>query len=200
MRRIPLLALVAVLALPPIGPAQAAEGAKLTVSATENLTEGQTITVEGSGFKPGLTGIAVGPCIEEYTNGLDHCDLEHGAKFVNADDKGDLEKITLELHAQFKEYDCVKQQCVIGAGPIPDQVPSSVFKANSVKVPIMFEGATFTPKTTSTEAALPGASDAAASDPDGVAGPSVPLWAATFLALVAVTVVAARNQSLRRIK
>ncbi|ROO88514.1 neocarzinostatin family protein [Actinocorallia herbida] len=196
MRSIPLLALVAALALPLTGPAAAAEGAKLTVSATEGLTEGQTITVEGSGFKPGLQGIAVGPCIENYTNGLDHCDLDHGAKFVTADAKGNLEKITLELHTQFKDFDCLKQQCVIGAGPIPDQVPSSVYKANIVKVPLMFEGATFTP----TEAALPGASDAAESDPDGVAGPSVLLWAVTFLALVAVTVVAARNQSLRRIK
>ncbi|MDX6744357.1 neocarzinostatin apoprotein domain-containing protein [Actinocorallia sp. A-T 12471] len=194
MRSIPLLALVAALALP--GPVLAAEPAKLTVSATEGLTDGQTITVEGSGFKPGLTGIAVGPCIEGYTNGLNHCDLDHGAKFVSADDKGNLPKVTLELHPQFKEYDCLKQQCVIGAAPLPDAVPSSVLKANTVNVPLMFEGATFTP----TEAALPGASDAAASDPDGVAGPSVPLWAVTFLALVAVTVVAARNQSLRRIK
>ncbi len=60
------------------------------MSRSADLTEGQTITVTGSGFRPGLKSVAVGLCREGYTNGLKDCDLGGGATFVNVDAKGNL--------------------------------------------------------------------------------------------------------------
>lgn len=196
MRRIALPALAAALALTP-APALAApdEGkAAIRLSKSTGITDGDTIKVTGTGFKPGLKQIAVGLCIEGYTNGLKHCDLEGGATFVNADAQGRLPEVTLTVSTKFLEYDCLTRQCVVGAGPIPGTVPDSIAKTNSVAVRLGFEGATFEaePK----ETAAPAAAD---TDPDGVGGPSAPLWALTAGLIVLVTFLAARRQSLRRI-
>ncbi|MEO3784372.1 neocarzinostatin apoprotein domain-containing protein [Actinocorallia sp. B10E7] len=198
MRRTALPALAAALALTPAPAlalaAPADKGPALEISKTEGIVEGDKITVNGAGFKPGLKQIAVGLCIEGYTNGLKHCDLEGGAAFVNADDKGKIPELTLTVSTKFLEYDCLIQQCVVGAGPLPGAVPDSIQKANVVTTRLGFEGAAF--EAVPTESAAPAAAD---SDPDGVGGPSAPLWFATAGLLVLVTFFAARRQSLRRI-
>ena len=196
MRRTALLALAAALALTPASAlaAPAEKGPVLELSKTEGIAEGDKITVNGSGFKPGLKQIAVGLCIEGYTNGLKHCDLEGGAAFVNADGEGKIPELTLTVATKFLEYDCLIQQCVVGAGPLPGAVPDTIQKANIVTTRLGFEGATFEPE--ATESAAPAAADA---DPDGVGGPSAPLWFVTAGLLVLVTFLAARRKSLRRI-
>lgn len=198
MRRTTLLALAAASAFAVASapaPALAEGGPALEISKTEGIAEGDEIKVTGTGFKPGLQGIAVGLCIEGYTNGLKHCDIQDsGAAFVAADGQGRLPELTLKVSAKFLEYDCLAQQCVVGAGPLPGAVPDSVQKANSVTTRLGFEGAAFEPEPT--ESAAPAAADA---DPDGVGGPSAPLWFATAGLLVLITFLAARRQSLRRI-
>lgn len=195
MRRTALLALAAALALgPATAPASAADGPSLRLSKAEGIVQGDKIKVDGSGFKPGLQQIAVGLCIEGYTNGLKHCDLEGGATFVNADGKGRIPTVTLTVSTRFLDFDCLARQCVVGAGPLPGAVPDAVQKANVVTTRLGFEGASFTAGPT--ESAAPAAADA---DPDGVGGPSAPLWAVTAGLVVLVTFLAARRQSLRRI-
>ncbi|GAA3203311.1 neocarzinostatin apoprotein domain-containing protein [Actinocorallia longicatena] len=195
MKRLPLLLLPALIVTAVPAPALAAAPPVVKVSAVTGLTEGQKITVTGEGFQPGLKQIAVGMCREGYTNGPDDCDLDGGAAFVNADGNGRIRTVTLTVHAAFKGFDCRKRQCVIGVAPLPGTVPSAVEKANTAVVNVAFEGAEFQPAT----AAPSAAATTAASDPDGVGGPSWPLWLLTAGLLVIVTVVAARNQSLRRI-
>ena len=195
MRRTVLPALAAALALTCIPAPALADGAALQLSKSEGLVEGDEITVKGTGFKPGLQQIAVGLCIEGYTNGLKHCDLDGGATFVNADKNGDLPPVTLTVSPKFLEFDCLARQCVVGVGPLPGSAPDAVRKANSVITRLGFEGATFS--AAPTQSAAPAAAEDA--DPDGVGGPSTLLWALTAGSVVLVTVLAARRQSLRRI-
>src|SRR5690349_17172016 len=71
----------------------------LEVSATP-LKDGQTVTLSGSGFKPGLKQIAAGQCIEGYT-GPGDCSLQGGATFRNADDKGSIGTFTIVVKEKF---------------------------------------------------------------------------------------------------
>ncbi|WP_344407276.1 neocarzinostatin apoprotein domain-containing protein, partial [Actinomadura nitritigenes] len=135
---------LAALAVSPLAPpAGAPAAARLQVSRSTDLTEGETITVTGSGFSPGLRSVAVGMCREGYTNGLKDCDLGGGATFVNIDAKGDLPEVRLKARPKFNGLDCTTRQCVIGAGPLPGTVPPSVVTANSAIVRVGFKGSPF---------------------------------------------------------
>lgn len=119
-------------------PASAAPSVE--VSATSGLTDGQTITVSGSGFAPNLKGIAVGQCKEGFAGPAD-CNLQGGATFRNADGSGRITMVTLKLAMQFNGVDCSKVQCVIGVAPLPNANSADVVAANSVVVPLEFAAA-----------------------------------------------------------
>ncbi|MEU5988062.1 neocarzinostatin apoprotein domain-containing protein [Spirillospora sp. NPDC047418] len=174
------LVLAAAALAAPAAPALAAAPAPaLRVSRTTDLAEGEAITVTGSGFRPGLKSVAVGLCREGYTNGLKDCDLGGGATFVNIDAKGGLPEVKLKTRAEFSGIDCMTQQCVIGAAPLPGAVPKSVVDANTAVVRVGFKGSSFKGGAAVRTSAAP-----AASAGPGTGGPSTPLWAATAALLV----------------
>jgi hypothetical protein len=178
----------AVLALTAAPSAQADPGpAAIQVSASNGLTEGQRITVDGNGFRSGLASVAVGLCKKGFTNGLRDCDLTGGATFVNVTDDGALPTVTLTARPRFNDIDCTQQQCVIAAAPLPGAEPPAIIAANSAEVAVDFTGSHLAPTTP----AAP--STAAASDIDG---PSLPLWSATaaLLILVAALTLADRRR------
>lgn len=111
----------------------------LEVPATENLKSGQTITVTGSGFAPNLKGIAVGQCRTGFSGPAD-CNLQGGATFRNADAKGVIEPVTIKLAETFGDVDCMAEQCVIAAQPLPTTSGPEEVAANTVIIPIYFNG------------------------------------------------------------
>ncbi len=111
--------------------------ARISASKTSGLTDGDQVTVTGSGFTPGMTQIAVGQCIAEVS-GPAHCHLTGGALFVNADDNGDIPSVTLTIAERFNEYDCTQQQCVVGAQILPGTADDDVVAANTHIVNIDF--------------------------------------------------------------
>ncbi|WP_330180386.1 neocarzinostatin apoprotein domain-containing protein [Nocardia sp. NBC_01503] len=172
-------AVLAVAALTVTAPATADAPAALHVSATNELHEGQRVTVAGSGFQPGLAAVAVGLCKLGFTNGLKDCDLEGGATFVNIGSDGGFGTLTLIVRPKFNGIDCVQQQCVIAAAPLPGTEPVAVITANSAAVPVSFAGSRLpavTPVATPT-------TTTAATDTNG---PSTLLWSATAGLLVIV--------------
>ncbi|MFI6866055.1 neocarzinostatin apoprotein domain-containing protein [Nocardia sp. NPDC050406] len=187
-----LAAAVAIAALPMVAtlPAAHAESqASIQVSASSDLTEGQRITVDGSGFRPGLSAVAVGLCKQGFTNGLKDCDLEGGATFVNISDDGGFPTVTITARRSFNAIDCTKQQCVIAAAPLPGTEPDAVIAANSAEIPVTFAGANLPVAT------APATTAAVRSDSD-IEGPSTVLWAATaaLLSIVAVIALADRRR------
>lgn len=184
---------LAALTLSPLAPAAAAAAPELQVSRSTDLTEGETITVTGRGFRPGLKAVAVGLCREGYTNGLKDCDLGGGATFVNIDAQGGFPAVRLKVRAKFGGIDCTARQCVIGAAPLPGSVPRTVVDANTAIVRVGFTGSSFNGGSAVRTSAAP----AARTEP-GTGGPSAPLWAATAALLVlagaAVTVVQRRSR------
>ncbi|GAA0579471.1 neocarzinostatin apoprotein domain-containing protein [Actinomadura livida] len=184
------------LALFPLAPFPLAAGTaapELHVSRSADLTPGETITVTGSGFRPGLKAVAVGLCREGYTNGLKDCDLGGGSTFVNVDAEGRLPEVRLKARPEFSGIDCMTRQCVIGAGPLPGTVPDAVYDTNTAVVRVGFKGSSFKGGAAVRTSAAP----AAATGP-GTGGPSTPLWAATVALLVlaggVVTVVQRRSR------
>lgn len=144
MRTIPMIVrkvLLGALALVVVGlvnaPASQAAGPSLDVSATDQLTDGQTITVDGSGFAPDLKGIAVGQCREGF-EGPSDCNLAGGATFRNADSSGAFATVTIKLSPKFGDIDCATEQCVIAAEPLPTTSSPEEVAANSVAIPIYF--------------------------------------------------------------
>ncbi|KHL15797.1 neocarzinostatin family protein [Mumia flava] len=113
---------------------------QLDVSETTGLSDGQSITVDGSGFDPNLEGIAVGQCKEGFTGPSD-CNLQGGATFRNADGSGTIATVTLKLAESFNGIDCTTQQCVIGAAPLPTASSQAVVDANTAIVPLEFGAA-----------------------------------------------------------
>jgi hypothetical protein len=112
----------------------------LSVSATTGLTDGQTITISGSGFDANLSSIAIGQCIKGYT-GPGDCNTAGGAKFRTADANGKVEAFTIVVKEKFANFDCTKQQCVIAAAPLPTNYDAATIKANTYIVPITFGSA-----------------------------------------------------------
>jgi hypothetical protein len=150
----------------------------LQVSQVSDLTDGQQITVAGTGFRPGLQSVAVGLCREGYTNGLKDCDLGGGATFVNIDAKGRFSGVRLKARAKFHGIDCTARQCVIGVAPLPTSNPPAVVSANTAIVRVGFKGAAIKGGATPS----PTATTAGPSADDG--GPSTVLWAVTAGAVV----------------
>ncbi|MEU8804556.1 neocarzinostatin apoprotein domain-containing protein [Spirillospora sp. NPDC048819] len=183
----------AVLALsaPAAPAAPAGDGPALQVSKFTDLTEGEQITVSGTGYRPGLKSVAVGLCKEGYTNGLKDCDLGGGATFVNIDDKGGFTGVTLKARSKFNGIDCAARQCVIGAAPLPTTNPPAVVKANTAVVRVGFQGSQFK------GGAVAAAPTTAAAPGPGTGGPSAPLWAATLVLIAgagaAAVIVQRRN-------
>ncbi|WP_067568521.1 neocarzinostatin apoprotein domain-containing protein [Nocardia acidivorans] len=171
-------AALAVAALTATAPARADAPAALQVSATTELHDGQRVTVAGSGFQPGLAAVAVGLCKLGFTNGLKDCDLEGGATFVNIGSDGGFGTLTLTVRPTFRAVDCVQQQCVIAAAPLPGTEPAAVITANSASVPVRFAGSRL-------PVATPAAATAAATATD-TNGPSTLLWSVTAGLLVIV--------------
>lgn len=183
---------LAALALSPHAPAGTAAAPELHVSRSADLTEGETVTVTGSGFRPGLKSVAVGLCREGYTNGLKDCDLGGGATFVNIDDRGGFPEVRLKARPRFNGIDCTARQCVIGAGPLPGTVPRAVVDANTAIVRAGFRGSSFKGGSAVRTSAAP----ATGAGP-GTGGPSMPLWAATaaLLVLAGAVVTAVQHRS-----
>lgn len=150
------LAVVTLVAAPP-----AFAAPTLQVSATENLEAGQSITIEGSGFAPNLKGIAVGQCRVGYTGPSD-CNLSGGATFRNADANGAIATVTVKLATSFGDIDCLKEQCIIAAAPLPTTSGPEEVAANTVEVPIYFgKAAPAAPAAAETTAAAAPAVDTA---------------------------------------
>jgi hypothetical protein len=116
-------------------PAQAAP--TLTLSKATGLKDGDRITVNGSGFKPGLTQIAIGQCIAEVAGPTD-CHLAGGAQFVNADANGKIPAVSLKLAEKFGTFDCTKRQCVIAAQVLPSGNNAEDVAANKATTRITF--------------------------------------------------------------
>jgi LPXTG-motif cell wall-anchored protein len=123
-------------------PAQAAPA--LSLSKSSGLKDGDRITVNGTGFKPNLTQIAIGQCIAEVAGPTD-CHLGGGAQFVNADASGKIPEVTLKLAEKFGTFDCTKRQCVIAAQVLPSGNNAEDVAANKVTVRITFGTASQAP-------------------------------------------------------
>ncbi|MFD6159840.1 neocarzinostatin apoprotein domain-containing protein [Nocardia sp. NPDC060256] len=156
------------------------EPAVLQVGATTELTDGQRVTVSGSGFRAGLAAVAVGMCRQGFSNGLKDCDLDGGATFVNIGADGTFGPLTLVAHHRFHNIDCTERQCVIAAAPLPGTEPPAVIAANSAAVQIVFTGSRLP------AAGAPAAPVIATRSDTDTEGPSTVLWAATFGLLVFV--------------
>jgi hypothetical protein len=169
--------------------ASADSGPALNISATAGLTEGQRITVDGTGFHPGLAAVAVGLCKQGFTSGLKDCDLEGGATFVNISADGTFPTVTLTARSRFTTIDCAKQQCVIAAAPLPGSEPAAIIAANSAEVTVGFAGSVLPTATQATKTV-------AVPQETSVGGPSTALWTATavLLSLVAAVALADRRR------
>lgn len=160
----------------------------LEVSATQNLTDGQRVTISGSGFKPNLASIAIGQCVQGYSGPAD-CNTAGGATFRNADAQGNVSEFTVVVKEQFGGHDCTKVQCMIAAAPLPNATDQATVDANTYEVMISF-GAAAAP--TETAAAEPSAtattSTGTGSLPKTGAGDSVPVLLLGASALLAAGV------------
>ncbi|MGH1564962.1 neocarzinostatin apoprotein domain-containing protein [Mumia sp. DW29H23] len=123
-----------------IGAPAASAAPKLDISQTTGLKDGSSITVSGSGFAPNLKSIAVGQCKEGYKGPAD-CNTATGATFVNADANGSFKAVTLKMKEKYGSVDCTKQQCVIGAAPLPNANSADVVSANTANVNLEFGAA-----------------------------------------------------------
>ncbi|NPC97677.1 LPXTG cell wall anchor domain-containing protein [Nocardioides sp. zg-DK7169] len=109
----------------------------LEVSQLEGLTDGQVLTVSGEGYEPGLSGIAVGQCVEGYAGPAD-CNLPNGSTFRTADENGSIGEFTVTVNEKFGDHDCTVVQCYFASGPIPNAVDEATYKANVVEHKISF--------------------------------------------------------------
>jgi hypothetical protein len=152
----------------------------LNVSATTGLTDGQIITISGSGFDANLESIAIGQCKTGYVGPAD-CNTLGGAQFKNADASGNVASFTIKVAEKFGSTDCTKQQCVIAAAPLPTNADAAKIKANTYVVNISF-GAAATAEPTA--AATTQASDNSTLPKTG-AGDSMPVLMLGATALLA---------------
>ncbi|WP_144121205.1 neocarzinostatin apoprotein domain-containing protein [Catellatospora sichuanensis] len=111
----------------------------LTLSKSSGLSDGASITVNGSGFTANLKQIAIGQCIAEVKGPTD-CNLAGGAQFVNADASGKIPSVTLRVAKKFGSFDCTKRSCVIAAQILPSSASDAIVKANATSTKISFGG------------------------------------------------------------
>lgn len=123
------VAVLAVLAVSvPMIASPAAAKPVLTLSKSSGLSDGASITVNGSGFTANLKQIAIGQCIAEVKGPTD-CNLAGGAQFVNADASGKIPAVTLRVAKKFGSFDCTRRQCVIAAQILPSSASDDIVKA-----------------------------------------------------------------------
>ena len=159
----------------------------LSVSASQNLKDGQTVTISGSGFTPNLKGIAIGQCVKGYT-GPGDCNTAGGAKFRDADASGKVAPFTIVVKEKFAAFDCTKQECVIAAAPLPTNSDAATIKANTYIIPMKFGAAAAATPTTAATAAATTAPSSTSTLPKTGAGDSVPVLMLGASALLATGV------------
>ncbi|MGB0102343.1 MAG: neocarzinostatin apoprotein domain-containing protein [Nocardioides sp.] len=164
----------------------------LTVSQLTGLSDGQTLTISGSGFEPNLNSIAIGQCVVGYTGPSD-CNTAGGATFRNADASGKVASFTITVKEVFGAHDCTKVECMIAAAPIPGQSDAATIAANTVEHMITFASAeTATETETDTTTTETTTTDTTTTDtttetlPQTGAGDSVPVMMLAATALLAV--------------
>jgi neocarzinostatin family protein len=157
----------------------------LNISQTEGLSNGQTVTISGSGFEANLSSIAIGQCIEGYVGPAD-CNTAGGAVFKNADAQGNVASFDIKVSEVFGGHDCTKVQCVIAGAPLPTNADEATIAANTYSTKISF-GAAAPAAPTEPEASETVASDAGSLPKTG-AGDSVPVLLLGASALLAAGV------------
>ena len=155
----------------------------LNVSATTGLTDGQTVTISGSGFDANLKSIAIGQCTAGYKGPAD-CNTSGGATFKNADASGKVSSFTIVVKEKFGSVDCTVQKCVIAGSPLPTSSDAATVKRNTYVVPITFGSAAAEPSATAAPTSAAQPSDASALPKTG-AGDSVPVLLLGASALLA---------------
>lgn len=150
------LFVVAIICAPPSFAAPSVD-----ISDYDGLTDGQKITVSGSGFEPDLKQIAVGLCRDGYT-GPNDCYLS-GATFRNADSSGSIGTFEITVTQKFSGIDCGVEKCVIGIGPLPTVADAATVSANTFDQPVTF-GAAADPVEEETEAPAESTTPAATDD------------------------------------
>lgn len=141
------------------------------ISAFDGLSDGQKITVSGTGFEPNLKQIAVGLCKDGYT-GPGDCYLS-GATFRNADANGSIGEFEITVMQKFSGIDCGVDKCVIGIGPLPTTSDAATIAANSHDQPVTFGAAA--PAPTDPEPEAPSDDEAAGELPKTGAGDLLPI-------------------------
>ena len=151
----------------------------LNVSQLTGLTDGQKITISGSGFEPNLSSIAIGQCVEGYAGPAD-CNTATGATFKNADASGNVAPFEITVKEVFGSTDCTKVQCMIAAAPLPNATDAATVSANTVELMISFGAPEPAPSETPTTAPT---TDDTETLPQTGAGDSIPaiLLAATAM-------------------
>jgi hypothetical protein len=177
------LAAVAALAVVLITAPPSFAAPTLDVSATTGLTDGQIITISGSGFEANLSSIAIGQCSEDYVGPAD-CNTSGGAQFKNADASGNVSSFTIKVSESFGSVDCTKEQCVIAAAPLPTNADDATIAANTYVVDISF-GAAAEPSASTSATTAPADTDTDATLPKTGAGDSVPVLMLGASALLA---------------
>lgn len=158
----------------------------LTVSASEGLEDGQTVTISGAGFDADMKGIAIGQCLKGYVGPAD-CNLQGGAVFRDADASGNVASFTIVVKEKFGSIDCTTQECVIAAGPLPTAIDQATVDANTYVVPITFASVAPVAAAPAPEAAAPPAA-APGTLPKTGAGDSLPVLVLGASALLAAGV------------
>lgn len=179
------LAAVAALLLVTLIAAPAFAAPSMNVSQLTGLTDGQTLTISGSGFEPNLNSIAIGQCVEGYSGPAD-CNTATGATFRNADAQGNFGPLTIKVSEVFGDFDCTKVQCMIAAAPLPNAVDAATVSANTVEMNISFASAEApAPTETATTDPLPDDGDDEALPQTG-AGDSIPALLLAATAMLAI--------------
>jgi|SRR6478736_1051238 len=158
----------------------------LTISQTQGLSDGQTVTISAKGFEPNLSSIAIGQCIDGYVGPAD-CNTSGGAVFKNADAQGNVASFQIKVSQVFGGHDCTKVQCVIAGAPLPTNADESTIKANTYVTNISF-GSTAESTTTSAPSETETTSTDSGSLPKTGAGDSVPVLLLGASALLAAGV------------
>lgn len=178
------LAAVAALAVVTLVAAPAFAAPAMSVSQLTGLTNGQTITISGSGFEPNLTSIAIGQCVTGYTGPSD-CNTAGGATFRNADAQGKIAPFTITVKEVFGAHDCTKVQCMIAAAPLPNAVDDATVAANTVEMNISFASAE-APSESPTATTDPDTETDTESLPQTGAGDSIPALLLAATAMLAI--------------
>ncbi|GAA4368204.1 neocarzinostatin apoprotein domain-containing protein [Nocardioides caricicola] len=183
------LAVVGALLLVTLVAAPAFAAPTLNVSQLTGLTDGQTVTVSGSGFEPNLPSIAIGQCIEGYSGPSD-CNTAGGATFRNADANGNVASFTITVKEVFGGHDCTQITCMIAAAPLPNATDEATIAANTVELAISFGAPEPAPSQTPTTEPAPTGSGQEGLPQTG-AGDSIPaiLLAATAMLAIGAGVV-----------